>query len=301
VKYTTLPLITLLCISIQTRAQIGSTMLQYSGNQMVYNPSYAGLYDFMEINLSARKHWTGLPGSPSLISLNGHAPLKRQQHAVGFVVQREQWSEFTENSAYANYAHKLYFDESFLSFGLQAGFLNHVTDWSMIEFVPNWNDPVMREGRVSNTTFDVNVGAYFQAGVSYVGLSARHLTNPVFDISKDTAEWREQIHSQYFLVVGHYFDLNDDWGLQTELVVRHISTIPLMANLALLAKYRTGHYVGIQWLPVQQSVSFTAKIPLTRQFEIDYTYDAYYSRIRPYQRGSHEISLTFFVTDLWKR
>jgi hypothetical protein len=50
-------------------AQLGTPLAQYSGNQLIYNPGYAGSHDLFSANLSLRKLWVGLPGSPSLVSL----------------------------------------------------------------------------------------------------------------------------------------------------------------------------------------------------------------------------------------
>jgi type IX secretion system PorP/SprF family membrane protein len=164
------------------QAQHGTPMAQYSGNQIIYNPGYAGIYNLFSLNLGVRRTWIGIPQAPSLVTFNGHAPFKNQRHAMGFIFQREQQGPLIGNSGLANYAHKVDLGENMLSFGLQAGFFNSVVDWTLIkpEDVTHPHDPGLGEGRTSVTNLDVNLGVYFQAPRFYSGLSVKHLTTPRF-------------------------------------------------------------------------------------------------------------------------
>jgi type IX secretion system PorP/SprF family membrane protein len=296
--------ITILLGSTTTYAQLGTPLAQYSGNQMVYNPAYAGIYDMLSINTSVRKLWIGLPGSPSLISLNGHMPFSNQRHAMGLVFQREQWGALTAHYGYVNYAHKMYFDRSLLNFGVQAGFLNNITDWDLIEYVRDWDDPALGQGKTSGTHFDVNAGVYYQAPLFYVGLSAKHLMRPKYDFltSPVTGEvWYSQRSMQFFLIGGYYFQLSDEWSLRPEFLVRYAPTAPTGCNAGAQFGYKNNHFIGVNWQTGQRAVSFTAKSSITPELRVGYSYDVYYGAIRPFQKGSHELSVNYLVNSFWKK
>ena len=292
-----------LAVASICHAQLGTPMAQYSGNQVIYNPGYSGIYDLLALNLSIRKTWVGLPGSPSLISANGHAPFKNQRNSLGFIFQREQWGPLFGNFCYANYAHKIYFKNSLLSLGVQAGFINSVTDWDMIDYVTHENDPGLGEGRTSNTSFDLNVGVYYQAAMFYLGLSAKHLTHPKFHSLRDSAtgvEWYSQKRMNTFLTAGFHFKIDDDWALHPEALIRYVYTEPMSVTAGVHAVYQNRFFLGTSLHTGQRAVSFSARAFLTEQLRLAYSYDVYFGKLRSFQKGSHEILINYHIP-LWDK
>jgi len=300
-KYTLI--ITFLAIATTTGfAQIGTPLAQYVGNQLIYNPGYAGVYDLFSVNLSVRKLWVGVPGSPSLISLNSHAPFQNQRHSLGFVFQREEWGPMIGNYSNMTYAHKFLLKNSFLNLGVQAGFMNGVTDWDKIEYVQDWDDPGLGEGRTSETRLDVNVGAYFQADKFHLGTSVKNLTRPKFDnivIESTGEQWYSQKRMQFFFIGGYRFELDHDWELRAQFLTRYIKTLPTTVDLQLHAVYRSQYLLGVGYNTAQNAVSLSGSALLTKNLRVSYSYDLYFGKMRNFQKGSHEISINYFFT-LWK-
>jgi type IX secretion system PorP/SprF family membrane protein len=287
------------------QAQHGTPMVQYSGNQIVYNPGYAGIYDLFSANLGIRQTWFGIRQAPSLITFNGHAPFNNQQHALGFVFQREQQGPLIGNYGYANYAHKVNFGESMLSLGLQAGFFNSVIDWTLIgrENVTDPEDPGLGDGRTSITNLDVNFGAYFQVHAFYAGLSVKHLTTPRFGqiTHGETGEdWASQKRMHFFLIAGYHHEISEQWALRPEMLMRYVHTVPTSVNIGVHVSFENKYFIGVALQTGQRAVCFTGRININPQLKIGYTYDVYYGKIRPFQRGSHEVSVNYFMR-LWER
>jgi len=293
-------------------AQIGTPLTQYSGNQKVYNPGYTGTGDFLALNLSVRQLWVGLPGAPRMISLNGHAPFQNDRHAMGFIFQREEWGPNVGHFGYAGYAHKMFFGENFLSLGIQAGFLNHILDWDQIDHVRDWTDPGLGSGRTQGTHFDVNLGAYFQAPSYYFGFSVKHLAQPKYDFITLPANngaypvgenvWYSQKRAQYFFIGGlnlqTYYGY---WAWRPEALVRYVHTTPLTVNVGLQAVYLGAYSFKVSYQTGQQAVGFTAAALFGQDFRLGYSYDLYFGRIRGFQRGSHEVSVNYYLRTLWNR
>jgi type IX secretion system PorP/SprF family membrane protein len=294
----------LLFATIVANGQTGTPLAQYSGNQIIYNPAYSGAYDVTAINLSMKKLWVGLPGSPSLISLNAYTPLQRERHAIGMIIQRAEWGALTEFKVHANYAHKIPLaDEHSLSLGLQAGLLNYVTDWDKIEYVADWNDRALGEGRQQTYTFDLNLGAFYLTPQWYAGFSVKHLTQPKFDKLIDSlgnTNWYSQTRSQFFLIGGYNYQIDDDWMLRPEVLMRYVHTTPFTAHIGLFTSYQGKYLVGVQWKS-SKTITFTARMDFMEHFQIGYTYEISYGIVSAFQKGSHEISLSYRINDYWGR
>jgi type IX secretion system PorP/SprF family membrane protein len=291
-----------LATSASSFAQLGTPLSQFSGNQMVYNPAYAGIYDLLSVNLSVHKSWLSLPGSPQQIALNGHAPFLNEKHGWGYVYQHEKWGPLTGNFTNGTYSYKMFLSEGVLSFGLQAGILVHTVDWDAVEYVDSRQDPFLGKGRVNSVKFDANVGIYYLAPQWYAGFSGMHLNNPRYDIIDiGGTEWFSQMRSQFFFVAGYNIEGGHLWSFRPEMFVRFVKTTPVSVNAGLHAVYENKHSVGVNFMTGQKGVSFQAKFSPTDRLRIGYSYDVFYGPIKSYQHGSHEISVNYLLRDVWNK
>ena len=301
-KLTTL--LTIALLAGTAYAQLGTPLVQYSGNQMFYNPGYAGIYDLLSINLNFRQSWVGLPGAPRLISFNGHAPFNNQKQAVGFIFQREEWGPSTGHFGYANYAHKIYFREHVLNLGVQAGFLNHITDWDKIEYVQHEGDPVLRSGRTNHTRFDLNVGAFVLGSTYYFGASVKHLMRPKYDrwTYPDQSTEREMFSHMpmnFYFIGGYRIELDEKWAIRPEAKVGVIRNMPIDVQVGAQASYLEDYFFGFAFGTGQKTASIILRTTIVPRFLIGYSYDIHYGVLGRYQRGSHEISVNYLLRDIW--
>ena len=299
--------LTIALLVTQAFAQLNIPLSQYSGNQIVYNPGYAGMRDSsLSANLSMRQLWVGMPGSPRLISFNSHAPLKNERHAIGLVLQREEWGPMNAHFGYANYAHKVSFGQGVLNLGLQAGFINSSTNRAMIKRVQNGEDPGLSDDDMPGITrFDVNFGAHFQTAKFYAGFAIRHLTRPKFDTLTipNGQHWYSETPSQYIFTAGYNYTLNDRWSLHPEVLMRVSSstTAPLL-NFGLQASYQSRHFFGVNWQAgYQRAVSLIARTAILPDLHIGYSYDIYYGGLSSFQKGSHEVAITYVLNSPWRK
>ena len=295
-KHLTTLLLTTLLLGGTAFAQLGNPLAQYSGNQLVYNPGYAGLYDLLSINLSARKSWVGVPGSPAIISLNGHSPFENHRHSWGWIYQHEQWGGLQGNMVYGNYAYKLNVAGGILNLGLQAGLLHHVVDWNKIDYVADPDDLTLGEDRDHSLRFDGSFGAYYLSTDWYAGFSAMHLAQPRYGIYKDLTtnkEWYSQMRSQFFLMGGYNYKIDEDWSLRPEVFMRYVHTTPFSVNVGAHAYYQNKYAVGMNFMTGQRTINFNLIAHITNDIRIGYSYGVSYGPIRKYQLGSHEISVSY--------
>ena len=293
-----IPLIFLLTVGI-AKSQTATPLAQYTGNQFIYNPGFAGIYDLYSVNLSIKKLWIGIPNSPSLISFNFHAPFQNQRNAFGFIYQREVWGPQAVHTTNVGYAHKIPFGPaSFLSLGIQGGILHAATDWDMVKFVKDPGDPGLGEDRTKTTEFDANFGAYFQAESFYLGLSTRHLTAPRIDRVK-MEETGTSLHSrtrpQFFFIAGYNFEISDQLDIRPHMLMRYQHNMPLTVSVGTNFVWDYRFFAGVGFMTGQSAVSLSFAAEVIEGLRVGYSYDMLFGVLRPFQRGSHEISINFFV------
>jgi len=298
------PLIALM-LATAVKAQTATPMAQYAGNQMIFNPGFAGAHDLFSANLSMKRLWIGMPNPPQLISFNMHAPFINHRNALGFIYQRETFGPQAINLVNLTYAYNFQVGEgSFLSLGVQAGLLNSVTDWDMVDIVRDRDDPALGQGRMVRNNFDMGLGAYFQARNFYVGLSVRHLTVPRFfdDMYNETIgiTHRSQVRRQFFMMGGYNIVLSDAFNLRPRILMRHKQGVPFTVSAGMDLVYDNRFSFGANIMSGLPAVTLSASVEIFEGFRIGYAFDMNFGTIRDFQRGSHEIFIGYFMP-IWTR
>jgi len=292
-----------LTLTTATKAQTATPMAQYAGNQLIYNPAFAGAHDLFSANLSFKTLWVGMPNSPQLISFNMHAPFIDQRNALGFIFQRETFGPQFVNLFNLTYAYNFRVGgESFLSLGIQGGLFNTVTDWTLVDRIRHPEDPLYGAGdRWVSNRFDMGFGAYFQARDFYIGLSARHLTAPRFDaIEVDGEDFHSRIRRQFFFMGGYNFILGNEFDLRPRVLLRHKQDVPFTVSAGVDLVYMQRFLVGLNIMTGLPTLTFAASAEVIDGLRIGYAFDLNFGTLGPFQRGSHEIFISFFMP-VWNR
>ena len=298
-------LIALMVAISTTKSQTATPMAQYAGNQLIYNPGFAGAHDLFSMNLSFKTLWMGVPNSPTLVSFNMHAPFINQRNALGFIFQRESFGPQAVNLVNLTYAYNIRLDGvSFLSLGVQAGLFNTVTDWGMVDRVRDRDDPFYGAGeRWTSNRFDLGLGAYFQAPDFYIGLSARHLTAPRFDevrIAETGEVYYSRIRRQFFLMGGYNFMINNAFDLRPRVLMRYKHNVPFTFSAGVDLVYANRFSFGVNVMTGLPTVTLAASAEVLDGLRIGYAFDMNFGAIRQFQRGSHEIFISYFMS-VWRR
>jgi len=277
-------------------------MAQYAGNQLIYNPAFAGAHDLFSANLSFKRLWVGMPNSPQLISFNMHAPFIDQRNALGFIFQRETFGPQAVNLVNVTYAYNFRIGgQNFLSLGVQGGLFNSLTDWNKVDRVKHPEDPFYGEGHWVTSRFDMGFGALFQSRDFYVGLSARHLTAPRFDeIYFDGDNFHSRIRRQFFLVGAYNFMLGNYFDLRPRVLMRYKQNVPLAVSTGVDFVYLERFSVGVSIMTGLPTLTFAASAELFDGLRIGYAFDMNFGTLGPFQRGSHEIFISYFLP-VWNR
>ncbi len=198
-KYT-LTLLVLLMLGIQAYGQQDPMFTKYMFNSLVFNPGYAGSYEYLSVRTLYRDQWLGIEGAPTTQSMTVHAPAG-ERVGLGFSVFNDKIGSSGSTTLNAAYAYRVAFGRGKLSIGLQGGVQNWRSDWTDLKFKdPQEMDNVFTQN-LNRWIPNVGAGLYYYAPRFYVGFSVPRLVN--FDLQKDrpsvaTDEWAKLYRHFYF-------------------------------------------------------------------------------------------------------
>lgn len=274
-------------------AQQDPLFSQYMFNKLAVNPGYAGSRELLSVDALYRNQWVNMDGAPKTISASIHSPLNNPHLALGLNAYNDKIGPMMYNGALATFAYRILFPKGKLSFGIQAGFKYSGINYNIINS-RDVTDPFLVYQVKKKFAPDASFGVYYYSDKFYAGLSSRQLIQNETVIVKDSAG-----NSQFTKLLTHFYGMtgvaipiSDNVVFRPSLLVKYVKNAPpqldlnasfLFANtLWLGASYRTEH-----------AVSCIAEINIAQNFRIGYSYDIWLNELKSYNKGSHEIRLSY--------
>lgn len=265
---------------------------QYMENQIYVNPAYAGSKEYMQLTGVHRQQWVGFTGAPMTTSFSFHSPLKYKSIGLGMDILNDKIGPINRLSAAANFAYRLHFrGDSKLSFGLKAGMDNYSGDLRAID--ASGKDPLA--GDLTNAiTPTFGAGIYYFAPKWFVGASIPRLTK---DLSKKVSGLSDATH--VFAIAGCVIPMGNQWKLRPTSQVRYVSGAPLSIDGSLAVVYNDKFWIGGMYR-LKSSAGIFVQYQVTPQFKMGYAYDASVNGMQGFNKGSHEIMLSYGLIRLEK-
>jgi type IX secretion system PorP/SprF family membrane protein len=137
-------------------AQINPLISQYYQNQYLGNPALAGMDDNLNINLSYRNQWNGIPGAPVTQTLTADYRLKKV--GVGLSVYNDKAGLIQGTRTMATYAYHLPLNikGDQLHFGWSLGFMHEYINKE--DIVGDQNDIAVEQFNLREMTIDGDFG-----------------------------------------------------------------------------------------------------------------------------------------------
>ncbi|MBL7778875.1 MAG: type IX secretion system membrane protein PorP/SprF [Chitinophagales bacterium] len=290
----------------------------YMFNGLYLNPAYAGSHEVLDLMAIYRHQWAGIDGAPRTGNGSIHAPLRRNQYALGLTISGDRLGLTRNFTATGAFAFRIPVKKSKISLGIQAG----GTYYSQRngEAIPaelqaqGYSDAIYS---VDRNVFIPNVGAgiYVYGKRYYIGLSAPHLLPMKLDkgaavsLSKDIARQ----YNHYILTAGYVFGKNTSpVKFRPSFLMKYVQGLPknipdFDGSLALL-------FVDRFWLGATYRVAAgtdnrtgTAAIVwfealITHRLRIGYGFDYALSGLNKFAKyGSHDIMIGYEFNNKNKR
>jgi type IX secretion system PorP/SprF family membrane protein len=270
---------------------------QYMFNQIGINPAYAGTHDALSANLFYRSQWTGLPGAPTTEVFNMHAPLKGERVGVGLQIVGDQIGPVKTTTVLTTYSYKIKWGRGYLNFGLSAGIIDHVIDYSKIDY-KDQSDPFAGSnmGTVGKMLPTFDVGLYYHNKSFYLGYSITHINQPVYGTVKDslTGSVGAVLKAHNFFTLGKVWVLNDNLVFRPSLMLKYVGGAPASLDLDASFLIHKALWLGLT-LRTGGAIVFIAQYNISDRLKLGYAYDLTINALSTVARSSHEIFIGYDI------
>jgi len=292
---TKLPYITCLAVVLTAQCMAQHTPLtsQYLFNGLAINPAYAGSRDVLSATLTHRQQWVGFDGAPVTQTIAVHAPVRRSKVGLGLMVFNDRIGVSNETGVLANYAYRIKMpNRAKLALGLGAGLSLYRAKWSQVAIVDS-NDPSFTGDTRGAARPNFSAGLLYQTKTWYVGASVPFLLAHRYDVVNRSYRLSdERIDLEPMLTGGYVVKLNDEFKLKPTSLLRYRMASGLQGDVSTNLIYRDKVWLGASVRTGDAIIGMVEVLP-TPQWRIGYSYDAGFSRINPYHKGSHELLVQY--------
>ena len=275
---------------------------QYQFNQMIINPAYAGTKDVLSAVIDVRKQWSGFDGAPSTQSFSFHGPLKKKRIGLGLSAYNDAIGPKRITAAYGNISYILPITNKLkLSFGIRAGFVNYVFDFSKMNYKDAGETNAVANLSTNKFKPDFDAGLYLKSNSFYAGFSATHLNSAYIyndKVSFTNASGNQMEYDLTYKLNMHIFGiLSKGFAVGENLVINPTliykgtkSVINIDGNLNFLIKQRL--WLGVFYRS-DATVGALAQVIISNNVRIGYSFETGISKVQKRLGNGHEIMIGF--------
>jgi len=284
----------LLLITTSLFAQQDALYSQYMFNKLAINPGYAGSRELLSADLIGRCQWVNIEGAPKTVSASIHSPLNNPHLALGFSVANDVIGPISNTSAMGTFAYRIIFPKSKLSFGLQAGMKNNDVILGFNAY--DETDPFLNSQLQLTKKFvpDANFGVYYYSDRFYAGVSSHQLLQNQTLLVKDSVGNTQfsKLKTHFYGMTGAAFPLGENVVFRPSLLAKFVNNAPPQLDLNASFLFANTLWLGVSYR-TEKAISLITEINIAQNFRIGYSYDIWINELQAYNKGSHEVRLSF--------
>jgi type IX secretion system PorP/SprF family membrane protein len=295
---------------------------QYLYNKFLINPAVAGSDGYTSLNLTARKQWVGLSGSPQTFSFS--VQTRFLKHPSSVIVKNNKTVFVPENDArvglgasvfsyqsgliqrtgfQVSYAYHLWLHKmTQLSFGLSlTGTYFRINEKLMT--LEDLNDPALNDNlRRGIFMPDGTFGVYLLNRKYNAGFSVYQLFGGIAKIG-NAAYSNYNLYRHYYLFGSYSFEPRNDIELRPSVLFmvseQQIPYVKPMADFGLNVNYNQSFWAGLSYR-TSGAVIANIGVRYTNVF-IGYAFDFTLKEIQSITYGTHEINIAWKFGDSARR
>jgi type IX secretion system PorP/SprF family membrane protein len=266
---------------------------QYMFNKLALNPAYAGSRELLSADILYRNQWVNIDGAPKTISAAIHSPLSNPHLALGLNVYNDRLGPLNYTGAMATFAYRIIFPDSKLSFGLSAGVKNNGIIYNDLNA---YDEESLLEGQVKKQVIpDANFGVYYYSQKFYAGISSHQLLQNQSLVVQDSATGNTQftkLLTHFYGMTGVAIPLGDNIVFRPSLLAKFVKNAPPQLDLNASFLFVNTFWLGVSYR-TEKAISFITEINVTQSLRVGYSYDIWLNELKAYNKGSHEIRLSY--------
>lgn len=272
-----------------SKAQQLPLYTNYVLNNYAYNPAVAGSKPYAVVNLNYRNQWVGFKDAPKTYLVSLHNSIGKQKKVgVGILINSDNTGLLGKTTGHLTFAYHLKLNKTYkLGFGISAGMVQYRIRLYDAK-TADAGDELLTGNLLSNNVFDSNAGLYLYSDKLFFGISGyQYLSNKI--TWKDS---KSNLAPHVYATLGYQFQVSKKLIIEPSALLKFNSPTPMQPEFSVRGIYKNLFWVGGSYR-LNDAVSGLIGVILKEKFTIAYAYDFSVSKIRKYNSGSHEISLTF--------
>lgn len=283
--------ILLLCGGVAHAQQLPQFSM-FQDNAYILNPAVGGSNPWFEVRGTNRSQWAGIQDAPRTFALSLQGPLKNPHIGLGGHLFTDNVGPTRRTGIQLSYSwHFFLNDKMRLGLGLSGGMLQFAIDGSKITLAED-GDPALFNQMQSQTVFDATFGAYLYTDEYYVGISAPQLLQNQIRLYESVDQAANRLEDHYYLMAGYRYQLNSDWRIEPNLLVRYVHPAPVKWELGARGWWKDMVWAGLSYRSNDAFIAM-AGYEYRETLSIGYAYDMTVSGLRQHTTGTHEIVIGF--------
>lgn len=268
------------------------------------NPALSSTYSSLKADLSFRKQWMNLPGSPTVLSADIASPIYFLNAGVNVGVQTEQIGLTDRLSAKLGFAYNVIRSDNFImSVGL-AGSYNQVkvnssefrTSTGIYEgLLVNHQDGILPNEGISSDFFGFDAGVTVDFRKTLLNLSVQNVNDPVSEWSGILRKWNKiaRFSGQTTFLIFNDYEVDAQVEVYSDL--KQVQT-----NLGILFHYDNNISLGAALRGYDSkhidAASFSLVFKSSETLRLGYSYDVGLSALNQSHSGSHELGVSYLFS-----
>jgi type IX secretion system PorP/SprF family membrane protein len=283
-------------IAVNSFAQQDPMYTLYMNDPILINPAYAGTQENVSLNGVFRKQWLGMMWQPTTTSITINSPFFNNKVGIGFSFMNDKIGPMQQTGLYLDYAYHIRFNNNRnLSLGLKAGFTNYYLDLANLSTTEY--DLYIANLDFKNTPLpNFGVGGYYYTNKFYVGFSIPLLLRGSMNLKDNTYQVLSKEDRTYFITAGTIFTaIEPILKIKPTIMVRTIFGAPPSVEISATAIVYDKVWFGLLYR-FGDAIAAHLRLQLTRQLQVGYSYDLTNTDLRPHNKGTHEIMVSYVFT-----
>ncbi len=293
------PLLIVLLLHTDLRAQQDAQYTQYMYNTMSVNPAYAGSRGQLSMSALYRAQWIGLDGAPSTATINLHSPIRNSRVGYGLSIVHDEIGDGVIQETYIDGIISYSIETSRtakMSFGLTVGGNLLNLDFAGLNNFDQ--EPIAGDNIENKFSPNFGLGFYYHSDRFYAGLSApKLLESDHFDNSQRDANQVQFLSTErmnLYFITGYVMDLSGDMLFKPALLTKVVRGAPIQIDFSASFLYNEKFSFGAayRW---DAAVSALVGFQMTDQLMIGIAYDKETTELGStrFNDGSFEIFIRY--------
>ena len=296
---------------------------QYLYNKFLINPAVAGSDGYTSLNLTARKQWIGLPGSPQTFSFSVQTRILKHRLSVETTKRNETFLR-PENDGKVGLGASIFSNQSGLiqRTGFQVSYAYHIWLQRMTQLslglsftgtyfrinenqisLEDQNDPILTDNlRRGIFIPDASFGVYLLNHLFNMGFSVNQLFEASAKIG-NTAYANYKLYRHYYIFGSYNFEKGKNIELRPNVLImlseQQNPVVSPLAEFGMSFVYNQSFWAGLSYR-TSGAIIANAGVRYKNMF-IGYAFDFTLQEIQRITYGTHELNIAWKFGDSARR